>query len=622
MRVLARVVALALGVASAACGTKPPAPGEPVRCEAGFVARDGACVPALASCDAISRPTTGPACAPVGVAACEEGFARDGAGCVAVAPTAACAAGTFALPGDTTCRTATECPADPFGDVPAGERALFVDASYAGADGDGSRTRPFQTIGAAVAGAVGNPLIAIAAGTYAEDVVVKRPVRLRGRCASMVTLKGSEAGSGNHALRIDATSEVSGIAVTGPLGGVLVTATDTRVRGVWVHDVAGRGISIEGAAGPIVATIQGSLVERSGKAGVFLASAEVRVEESVVRDAGADAPTMEAGILAQPHPAARARSRLTATRVVVERAAGRGVDARDSDASLAAAWIRAMAPWKDEGGEAIVVAGSRDLAALEVRGAVVEDARGVGVRGQRAKMHLEGVTVRRIAASAGGKYALPGLGVFAGIGSELTVVGSTIDAATFGGVATSGSKATLQELLVHDVTGDAAGAGFGVAFLHHPVDGASSGSLLRSAVVAAPFVGVLVGGSDVTIDEVLIRDVRAQKNAQFGDGIGVAATSYESAPEAVWPARAAVDRTFVLGSARGGVVVLGGELSLRRSLLSCNALDLVVSDRFGEGFDAGAMALDDRGDNGCGCGDSVGRCLASAVDLAPLPPPL
>lgn len=618
-----RLAALALAVAAASCGAKPPAPGESVRCEAGFVARDGSCVPTLASCDSVSRPTTEATCAPVGVAACADGFAREPrGGCVAIAPTTPCAAGTLALPGDETCRTVAACPADPFGDVPAGERAIFVDTLYAGSDSDGTRARPFRTIGAAVAGVVGNPVIAIAAGAYAEDVVLKRPVRLRGRCASMVTLKGSEAGSGNHALRVDATSEVSGIAVTGPLGGILVTATDTRVRGVWVHDVGGRGISVEGAAGPIVATITDSLVEKSGKAGVFLASADVRVEGSVVRDAGALAPAMEAGILAQPHPAARARSRLGIARSVVERAAGRGVDARDSDASLEATWIRAMAPWKGEGGEGIVAAGSRDLAALEVRGTVIEDALGVGVRGQHAKVHLEGVTVRRIATSTGGKGALPGLGVYAGVASELTVVASTIDAATWGGVATSGSRATLQELLVRDVVGDAAGAGFGVAFLHHPIDGASSGSLLRSAVVSAPFVGVLVGGSDVTIDEVVVRDVRAQKDAQFGDGIGVAATSYESAPETVWPARAAVDRTFVLGSARGGVVVLGGELSLRRTLLSCNALELVVSDRFGAGFDAGALALDDRGNNGCGCGDAVGRCLASAVDITPLPPPL
>src|SRR5262249_46228686 len=152
-----------------------------------------------------------------------DGFEADGAlGCNAILPTADCAEGQTALPGETACHPLVDCGQGDFGDVPVDVGTQRVNAAYAGGNSDGSAARPWTTIADEIAAASPGAIVAIAAGTYAEDVVVgSKAVRLWGRCPEMVEV----AGSGNiAAIRIQADgAEVRGLAVRGSGGGVVVT---------------------------------------------------------------------------------------------------------------------------------------------------------------------------------------------------------------------------------------------------------------------------------------------------------------------------------------------------------------------------------------------------------------
>src|SRR5262245_37262929 len=130
------------------------------------------------------------ACVPVGPASCGEGFTADGrGGCVAVLPTAPCAPGEVALPGEQTCRPLVACDGSRWGAAPIDATTEFVDAAFVGVS-DGSETRPWQTVTEAVEAAAPGATVAIAAGTYPETVWFYEEVHLWGSCPTEVTIHG------------------------------------------------------------------------------------------------------------------------------------------------------------------------------------------------------------------------------------------------------------------------------------------------------------------------------------------------------------------------------------------------------------------------------------------------
>src|SRR5262245_5686368 len=73
---------------------------------------------------------------------CARGFEPDeGPACRAVLPEQKCASGTMAIPGETTCRSVAPCGSGRWGDIPIDATTRFVDARYAGGDGDGSEAK-------------------------------------------------------------------------------------------------------------------------------------------------------------------------------------------------------------------------------------------------------------------------------------------------------------------------------------------------------------------------------------------------------------------------------------------------------------------------------------------------
>ncbi len=153
----------------------------------------------------------------------------------------ACGVSHDDTPGDTGSRddTAPEaCGTGTWGDLAIGELTVFVDAA-APASGDGSQGAPLTSIQAgldAAAGA-GEGMVAVAAGSYAEILVLgpeHEGLRLAGRCRELVTLDAS-VGDGSLAgidLDLGAGSlEISGLTVQdAPWAGVLVRSGEVLLR--------------------------------------------------------------------------------------------------------------------------------------------------------------------------------------------------------------------------------------------------------------------------------------------------------------------------------------------------------------------------------------------------------
>ena len=160
-------------------------------CATRFVDADGLCRPSLARCPAGTIPDITVGCVPVGIQGCAPAFVEGDGLCHPAM--SKCPAGTFALPqkgcvpvdGPGGCGTGT------WGNIPIDASNVYVDASYAGGDGDGSMAKPVTTITAALALAQTGSRIAIAAGTYNESIGVTTPVEIAGRCPSMVTIAGT-----------------------------------------------------------------------------------------------------------------------------------------------------------------------------------------------------------------------------------------------------------------------------------------------------------------------------------------------------------------------------------------------------------------------------------------------
>jgi hypothetical protein len=99
--------------------------------------------------------------------------------------------------GKSTCQPVGDCGSGTWGKIAGTYNTLFVDGSHSGGSPDGSRNRPYTTIGAALARVGKNGHVALAAGTYNEELSISTEgLTLEGRCAAMVTIKGKTPGWG------------------------------------------------------------------------------------------------------------------------------------------------------------------------------------------------------------------------------------------------------------------------------------------------------------------------------------------------------------------------------------------------------------------------------------------
>jgi len=201
------------------CSSPDSAPKKPAR-DAGDDA--GSCAPGEAAADSGCRP------AGVPDGSCGAGFVSDeNGGCTATLPADACKKGELAVPGETTCHEVAPCGTGTWGLVPVETTTEFVDTAYVGGNSDGTQAKPWTTIQAGVDAAKPGAIVAVAAGSYLEDVeVAGRAVRLWGLSPTKVEIVGTGVGIAALFVRAGASgTEVRDIAMRGAAGGMALSGS-------------------------------------------------------------------------------------------------------------------------------------------------------------------------------------------------------------------------------------------------------------------------------------------------------------------------------------------------------------------------------------------------------------
>jgi len=599
-------------------------PPPPPACAANEVEVAGACTPKFDECGANEVPMAGGGCRRVGVPSdgCAKGFSSDASGgCTAILPSEPCKFGMLALPGESTCRLVSPCAAGTWGDIATESSTVFVDATIGRDDGDGTQAKPMRTVtqGVNLARSRSNAIVAVGAGKYVENVRIDRPMRLRGRCPSMVEIAGDDASK--EALSIEASVEVSGIAFSGP--GVAITAFDApkvRLERVWVHDALGGGIDVERPNVDTVVEIVDSLIEKTKAYGIFNVGAKTMIERVVVRDVSPLAGNEGEGILAiaeldkGPAPDTTVRASL------VERTELAGIASFGGVATLEATLIRDTTPTKKpktpSAGLLLGETDDRRRGDFHVTACTIERTGGGGIYVIDSNATIERTVVRDPLPFRDGAG---GYGITFAEGTEATLATSVVERGLLTGIALIAAKATIVDGIVRDTALDSSGTGgIGVSALALSTTKTISNLTLKSSLVErCHMVSVFVAGSNGRVLDSLVRDTGTSTSGAFGDGISAISTVSDSLE--VLPASIEVSRTVVTKSARGAFTLFGASGSVGSSLFTCNLHDIDLSKRYAAAGDAMRdYALDDLGKNRCGC-ETVALCRAASSNLDPIP---
>lgn len=441
---------------------------------------EGATLGAQLDCPA-GELRVGDQCVPPGVPAdgCGHGFSSDGeGGCVAILPAEPCADGRMALPGETTCRPVAECGSGSWGDIPTDGSTVFVDASYGGPSPNGSQGAPYPSLQTAIDAAPAGALVAVAAGSYGEDLDLEKPLTIWGKCPDEVVV-----GASGGAAAVDLSAAASGtvlrsLSLTGAGAGVVLSgASGVTIEQIRIFDTSGAGIYAYRTGSPAELSVQGCLLERTSSTGLRFEGATATIEDTVVRDT-------------QPNVAGDY---------------GRGLDAI-SDAS------------------------SSTPASIVVRRSIVEQSREQGLVVFGSDLTVEDCLVRDTLPQASDQRL--GVGIHAlrhdapGLRSQLTVTRTVVERSHYCGVCATDSELTMSATTVRDVQPEQSSAeyGFGArVYGQDPSVGQQpAGTIQGSLLEHTHLIGLAIASGEVTVETTLIRDTQPRaSDLMFGRGISV-----------------------------------------------------------------------------------------------------
>lgn len=586
---------------------------------------------------------------------CGDGFQPDGGGgCEAILPEEPCPDGSMAIPGETECHPVSPCGAGTWGDIPVEPDTQFVDGSYAGADSDGTQQKPWKTVQQAVDAAAENAIVAVAAGTYAEDVDVGLvPVRLWGVCPSAVTLQGVSA-TGAVLGIFKSGTEVHAVAITGPALGVFTDAkVEALLEHVWIHDTGHEGAV--GLARSSV-TIRGSLIERATDDCAEAAGGALTVEGSSFRDSGPG--SLKRGILVDGFEYGGSAPAVTVRDSLLEEIYLDAVNVTDGAVTLERVAIRSMRPdipadFAPRGG---LLTASCDVL---VRQSTFEGMpMGIFLSGSLATVEHVTITdgepalpqykplragiyvqediltkdpgVLTLRASTIARQPENGVGIddgsatiestlftgnvtedegaaIRGVYANLTLRQSAIVDTRHSGISMEGSAVVVESSRVSGVS-PTTHAGNGITIRGFVKDLKIDASLtLRSSLVEDCYeVGVPSIDASVVIESSIVRDVKARtSDGLFGDAFAVL-----SGPEG--RGHATLTGSRFEGAARAGIAAFGSTVNLGSTLSQCATFPLAGEELMGTPFLYNKTA-----DNACGCPLAEELCEIQSPGLAP-----
>jgi hypothetical protein len=571
-----------LALALTACSDEAEIPPDPTGgtggggpagpCEVGETA-----TPADTCCPAGTLPLEDGSCIEPGIPAdmCAEGFvANDSQGCDPVLPAMPCGRGEMAIPGETSCREVMPCGSGTWGDIPVDSNTQYVDAAFMGTS-TGSDTAPWTTITEALAAVSAGGTVAIAAGSYDEDLNATNPVSIIGRCPSMVEING-QGGIATVILR-RANSLLSGVAVTSPSFGVVLAGGDNIVVDrVWVHDTARYGIEVEDTLGPTSAVVQGSLVEAAADAGVITLSAELTLRETVIRDTQFRAGFGRGFVVRRnPPPQSNLRGAATIERSVIIGNRNAGIIVEVSDLTMTGSVVSDTLPnTLGEFGRGVEIQSDQqtgEASTVTIRQSVIERNVTEAIQCDGSTLAVEHTVVRDTSAEpASGRF---GTGItlqnggITGAVSNGTIVASVLSDNTIHGVSNLGSVLTMDSTVVRDtrhgmdlaITGTAAGlaAQDEMTFSVRAISAVRGSRFERNGGF-----GIRNQGSDMTLESSLIIDTLAQADLRFGVGF-IAPDSNDMVNRSMSTLRGVV----VERARYGGMAIQGGDALIENSVV-------------------------------------------------------
>jgi hypothetical protein len=451
--------------------------------------------------------------------------------------------------------------------------------------------------------------VAIAEGTYAENVSVGRFVRLWGRCPEKVSI----VGSGTFAVDITTTAEVHNVSITGPDVAVGVADAKALLDHVRIHDAGDRGLDVENLGVATSVIVRDSLIESTAQIGIFSEGSDVTLERSVVRGTrGAKKGQVTEGILARGGQLNREPSALVIRGSLIDDNTIYGVNVADSIAEITGSVIRGTKRTTTSPAAGITVQrveGSEKPPSLVVKQTLVEASEGVGIDVASATGTIDSVTVRDITGVGAGGILLEL--------AEANVTNTTIVDAMGTGLEVRSAKTELSRLRVARVQYDpmlSIGPGLQFTNTKGPVSEITVRETLVHDVVAA---GIGAWGARVTMTDIAVHSVKAPPDGRFGDGITLTTSDTAGRLDVV---DATITRAVIRDAARAGITLYGGTLRLGESVLcspiAINTETMYATDASGTVY-TNAIVLEDLGGTVCGCGTQT-VCAAKSSGLAPI----
>lgn len=625
---------------------------------------DGRCqppgLPLDMPCPPGETPLADGSCQAAGVppSECGEGFVSDGEmGCAPVLPEQPCPEGWIAVPGETECHEVGECGQGKWGDIPIDAKTEFVDGSYAGQDSDGTEQKPWTTIQAGLNAVAYGGIVAVAAGTYAEDVEVAfTPAAVWGVCPAKVTIQGVSPDDVAFGVFVS-WGELHGVHLTGPgAGAFAMKNADLLLDQVWLEGTQVVGILCDERSS---VTVRGSLIEHVKEFGAAVYGAKMLIERSVLRDV----PTgpMGFGVLVDALSLNGHRAKVTVRSSLLERVHLAAVNVLETDVTFDGVAVRSMGPvsaWNfaPRGG---LLAG---CSTIDVRRStfegmpigilwsgstgVVEHATftdgepispqyknikaGIYVQEDPVTFEPADLDLRSSKLARLPEY---GLGIdegtatvastlfqdntpeevesatIRGAQANLTLSRSVLKGSRHSALTMEGSAVVVEETRISG-TLPTTHAGYGIAIRGYIQEKKADASLvLRSSLVEDCYESAVAAiEADVTIETSILRNVKPRTtDGLFGDGFVLMAAD---------PMRGSATLTgsLIEGAARAGIAAFGSRIAMGNTASMCATFPLA-----GESYEGVPFSFEKTGDNACGCSAAAELCQVDSPGLAPPP---
>jgi hypothetical protein len=433
-----------------------------------------------------------------------------------------CPPGTVRWPGAERCEpVGGACPTEPFASATDVTGPVLHVAP--GGTGDGSRERPFGTIGDAIARATRGTTILIARGTYDELVAVPAGVRLRGVCATDTVVRSTD------------TVDPVAVRIEGP---------DVRVERL---SIGGRRVGLLVLAGASMHA-EGVIVEGASFFGVGVAEGgRFTARELVVRDVEPRADGLFGrGVEVESGAFVRIE------RLWVDGAHDVGVFAESPGTEVVITDAVIRETRRASGSRAAVRGAHAQLgASLALERVVVEDGRDIGIsaHGADTRITLADVVVRRTRGNE--TNGRDGVGLLSEVSATVVADRVSIAESRLVGVAVVGGTLEACDVVVRDtepqVLGDELGVGVSVSHGGHAT--IERAWLARNHVYAAGAIG-----GDLTLREVTVEGTRPGRANGVARGLEVAEGG-----------RAVLERVRIMDARDSAVFVFGAGSEVRAS---------------------------------------------------------